>query len=225
MNKPITRRTSLLAAGGLVAGALGWKTDSASSAGIGPAGVASGAVSCVLTPELTEGPYYVADEKIRRDITEGRPGAPLALALTVVDASTCKPIKGATVDIWHTDALGVYSGVQGNTGTFMRGVQPTDARGVAQFVTVYPGWYTGRAVHIHVKVHLGGSVVHTGQFFFSDALTDAVYAKAPYNTRPGRDMRNAQDSIFVNGGKKSMLAVRKSGAGYTGAITMGVHRT
>jgi protocatechuate 3,4-dioxygenase beta subunit len=225
LETPITRRGSLLALGGLAAAALGWKADVALSAGDGPAGVATGAISCVLTPELTEGPYYVSGEKIRRDITEGRPGVPLALALTVVDASTCKPIKGASVDIWHCDALGVYSGVQGNTGTFMRGVQPTDAHGLTRFLTVYPGWYTGRAVHIHVKVHVGGNVVHTGQFFFNDALTDAVYKRAPYNTRGARDVRDSSDSIYRNGGNRSLLAVRKSGTGYVGTITMGVHRS
>jgi hypothetical protein len=117
LDRPVTRRGSLFALGGLAAGALGWKTDDALSAGDGPAGVASGAISCVLSPEMTEGPYYVSGEKLRRNITEGRPGVPLALQLTVADASTCKPIKGAAVDIWHCDALGVYSGVQGNTGT------------------------------------------------------------------------------------------------------------
>jgi hypothetical protein len=225
LDRRITRRTSLLTLGGLAAGALGWKTDAALAAGEGPAGVASGAITCVLTPEMTEGPYYTSGEKIRRNITEGRPGAPLALELTVVDASTCKPIKGALVDIWHCDALGVYSGVQGNTGTFMRGVQPTGARGLARFSTVYPGWYTGRAVHIHVKVHVGGNVVHTGQFFFNDTVTDAVYTRAPYNTRGARDLRDSSDSIYRNGGSKSLLAVTKNGAGYVGRITMGVHRS
>jgi hypothetical protein len=223
--RPISRRGSLLALGGLAAGALGWKLDDASAAGDGPAGVASGAISCVLTPELTEGPYYVSGEKVRSNITEGRPGVPLALALTVVDASTCKAIKGALVDIWHCDALGVYSGVQGNTGTFMRGIQRTSASGLAHFTTVYPGWYTGRAVHIHVKVHIAGNVVHTGQFFFNDALTDAVYLRAPYNTRGARDVRDSSDSIYRNGGSKSLLSVKKSGTGYIGAITMGVHRS
>jgi protocatechuate 3,4-dioxygenase beta subunit len=223
--QPITRRGSLLALGGLAAGALGWKVDDARSAGDGPAGVSSGLITCVLTPELTEGPYYVPGEKVRRNITEGRPGVPLALALTVLDASTCKPIKSAAVDIWHCDALGVYSGVQGNSGTFMRGVQRTDAKGVARFTTVYPGWYNGRAVHIHVKVHVGGNVVHTGQFFFNDAVTDAAYTQAPYNTRGERDVRDSNDSIYRNGGSKSLLAVKKSSTGYIGAITMGVHRS
>jgi len=222
MHDRMTRRGSLVALAGGLAAALGWRAD---DAGAGPAGVASGAVSCVLTPEMTEGPYYLPNERVRRNITEGRPGTPLALALTVVDASTCKPIKGAAVDVWHADALGVYSGVQGNTGTFMRGVQRTDAYGVARFTTVYPGWYQGRTVHIHVKVHLHGNVVHTGQLFFADSLTDAVYTKAPYASRGTRDTRNASDSIFRNGGSRSLLRLRKGSGGYVGSITMGVHRT
>jgi protocatechuate 3,4-dioxygenase beta subunit len=215
----------LLAAGGLVAAAL--LPETAAAAGSGPAAVASGAVTCVLTPELTEGPYYVANERLRRNITEGKPGAALELRLIVLDASTCKPIKGAAVDIWHADALGVYSGsIANNAGTnFLRGVQRTNAAGLALFETLYPGWYQGRAVHIHVKVHVGGNVVHTGQFFFKDALTDAVYKRAPYNTRGSRDTRNANDSIYVNGGSRSMLKVKKNGSGYIGAISMGVHRS
>ena len=155
--------------------------------------MASGQVKCVLTPEMTEGPYYLAGEKLRRDITEGKPGARLDLALTVVDASTCRPIKGATVDIWHCDAGGVYSGFGAGASnrTFLRGLQKTDAHGVAHFKTVYPGWYPGRTVHIHVKVHVRGNVVHTGQLFFADATTDAVYRKAPYSKRPNRDPRNS----------------------------------
>jgi protocatechuate 3,4-dioxygenase beta subunit len=218
----LTRRGTLTS---LFAGALalaGWKVG---TSGAGPAAVASGAVSCVLTPELTEGPYYIAGEKVRRDITEGRPGVPLTLRLSVVDASTCKPIRGAAVDIWHADAGGVYSGFGAGSGnrTFMRGVQRTDANGIATFQTVYPGWYRGRAVHIHVKVYVAGDVVHTGQLFFSDAVTDAVYRRTPYSKRPGRDMRNAADSIYVNGGSKSLLKLRKRAAGYVGSIAMGVH--
>jgi protocatechuate 3,4-dioxygenase beta subunit len=222
MEKRLTRRSSLVTLGGLAAAAAGWRTD---DAGAGPAAVASGAVTCVLTPEMTEGPYYVPDEAVRRNITEGLPGTPLALRLTVVNASTCRPIAGANVDVWHANALGVYSGVQGNTGTFMRGVQPTNTHGLARFDTVYPGWYTGRAVHIHIKVHLGGNVVHTGQLFFPDSLTDTAYKKAPYSSRPGRDTRNTTDAIFRNGGSRSMLKLSRSGSGYVGAISLGVHRT
>jgi protocatechuate 3,4-dioxygenase beta subunit len=225
-NTKLNRRDSLIAAGGMIAAALIPEAASAAGSGSGPAAVASGAVSCVLTPELTEGPYYVPSEKVRRNITEGKPGTRLDLRLTVVDASACKAIKSAVVDIWHADAGGVYSGaVAGNSGTnFMRGIQKTDSGGLARFISVFPGWYQGRAVHIHVKVHLGGTVVHTGQFFFNDALTDAVYKRSPYAARGSRDTRNAADSIYRNGGSRSMLKVTRLGTGYRGAITMGVHR-
>jgi protocatechuate 3,4-dioxygenase beta subunit len=225
----LTRRASLVRLGGFLAtavGAAGLKIET--SQGAGPAAVASGAVSCVLTPEQTEGPYYIANEAVRRNITEGRPGAPLLLRAFVVNASTCKPIKSAAVDIWHADAGGVYSGFGSGAGnrTFMRGVQRTNAKGLAQFRTVYPGWYQGRAVHIHVKVHLGGNVVHTGQLYFPDAVTDAVYRKQPYSSRPNRDVRNTADSIFRNGGSKSLLSVKKNSAGvYVATIMMGVHRS
>jgi len=225
----ITRRSSLAKIGGFVAtllGAGGLEAVGAEARGTGPAAVASGAVTCVLTPEMTEGPYYISGEKVRRNITEGRPGAALRLRLSVVDASTCRPLKGATVDVWHADAGGEYSGfgAGASSRTFMRGIQKTDVHGLAVFDTVYPGWYMGRTVHIHVKVHLGGNVVHTGQLFFSDTVTDKVYKASPYSGRPNRDTRNANDSIFVNGGSKSLLSVASNGAGgYTGAITMGVH--
>ena len=222
----LTRR-SLLRLAGLAAGAGGigsWTSDAAE--GGGPAAVESGAVSCVLTPEQTEGPYYLDGQRFRRDITDGRPGTPLILRLAVVDASTCKPIAGAAVDIWHCDALGVYSGVGGNRGHFMRGLQRTDARGVVTFRTVYPGWYRGRTVHIHLKVHVRGNVVHTGQLYFPDSLTDSVFRAAPYNRRRGRRTRNADDFVFANGGRRSLLRLRKRPqGGYTGSITVGVHRS
>jgi protocatechuate 3,4-dioxygenase beta subunit len=223
----LTRRASLARLGGLVAAALGagaWRTEE--SEGVGPAAVASGAVTCVLAPEQTEGPYYIEGERVRRNITDGRPGTPLRLRLRVVSASTCKPIRGAAVDIWHCDAGGVYSGFGdgGASRTFMRGVQRTDANGYAVFDTVYPGWYQGRTVHIHVKVHVGGDVVHTGQLYFSDAVTDAVYRRAPYSARAARTTRNSSDSIYRNGGSRSQLRVTRRGTGYLGTITMGVQR-
>jgi protocatechuate 3,4-dioxygenase beta subunit len=233
----LTRRESLVKLGGLAAtvvgaGALGARelsdASEADAAASGPAAVSSGLVTCVLTPEMTEGPYYVEGDKVRRNITEGRPGVPLSLRLRVLDVSKCKPIKGAAVDIWHCDAGGVYSetSVQSTEDlTFLRGIQKTDKNGLATFRTIYPGWYMGRAVHIHLKVYLGGRTVHTGQLFFPDALTDAVYTRSPYSRRPNRDVRNAADSIFRNGGKRSMLTLAKSGTGYVGRITMGVARS
>ena len=219
----LTRRGSLAGMAGLLLGLAGWKA--AESEGAGPAGVSSGAVACVLTPEQTEGPYYISGEKFRRDITEGRTGVPLLLRLRVVDASTCKPIRGAAVDIWHADALGVYSGfgAGAKSRTFMRGIQRTDANGLARFRTVYPGWYQGRTVHIHVKVHVAGNVVHIGQLYFPDSLTDKVFRRKPYSRRPRRTTRNANDFVFAQGGRRSMLGLRRSGTGYVGAITMGVN--
>src|SRR5437868_1621090 len=174
MDEPMTRRGSLARLGGLALAAAGGSALlGATRAEGGNKAVETGAVQCVLTPELTEGPYYIAGEKLRRDVRDGHPGTLLTLRLTVLNASNCSPIRGAAVDIWHADAAGNYSGFGGGAGsrTFLRGIQKTDKNGLAMFTTIYPGWYQGRAVHIHVKVHVGGSVVHTGQLFFSDALT------------------------------------------------------
>jgi protocatechuate 3,4-dioxygenase beta subunit len=220
----LTRRGSIVGFGGFLLGLFGWRA--ATSDGSGPAAVASGAVSCVLTPEQTEGPYYIPGEKLRRDITEGKPGVPLLLRLKVVDASTCRPIKGAAVDIWHADALGVYSGFGsgGRSRTFMRGVQRTDRNGLARFRSVYPGWYRGRTVHIHVKVHVAGNVVHTGQLYFPDRITDKVFRRKPYSRRPRRTTHNVSDFVFAQGGRRSLLGLRKVGSAYVGSITMGVSR-
>jgi protocatechuate 3,4-dioxygenase beta subunit len=228
----LTRRESLAKLGGLAAtafGATAWGLESAtdSDSASGPAGVSSGLVACVLTPEQTEGPYFLEGDKVRRDIRAGRSGVPLTLRAVVLDVSTCRPIKGASVDIWHCDALGVYSGVaaQNTVGKrFLRGIQRTNTNGLAVFKTIYPGWYRGRTVHIHVRVYLGGSIVHTGQLYFPEKVTDAVYKRSPYRRRPNRDTRNATDFVYRNGGRRSLLSMRRSGAGYVGEITMGVSR-
>ncbi len=217
-DQPLTRRAWL---GGAVVTALGL-------AGLEARQSDAAAVACLLTREQSEGPYYIAGEKLRRNITDGRPGTALLLRTFVVDATTCRPIRNAAVDIWHADAGGVYSGfgAGASSRTFMRGIQRTNAKGLAMFRTVFPGWYQGRTVHIHVKVHVGGNVVHTGQLYFPDALTDAVYRRAPYSSRPGRGVRNATDSVYRNGGSKSLLSVKKNSAGvYVATITMGVQRS
>src|SRR5256714_13231625 len=213
LERPLTRRAWL---GGAALTALG-------IAGLKPGAPEAASVSCILTPEQTEGPYYIAGEKLRRNITDGRPGAPMLLRTFVVDATTCRPIRNAAVDIWHADAGGVYSGFGAGASnrTFMRGIQRTNAKGLASFRSVYPGWYQGRTVHIHVKVHVGGNVVHTGQLYFSDTLTDAVYRRAPYSSRPNRNTRNANDGIFRNGGSRSLLSVKKNSAGpYVAPVSM-----
>jgi protocatechuate 3,4-dioxygenase beta subunit len=185
------------------------------------------APDCVLTPELTEGPYYLPSEPFRRNVTEGQPGLPLILDLTVVDADTCKPIKNASVEIWHANATGNYSGF-GSTAsnrTFLRGQQRCESDGVAEFKTIYPGWYAGRTTHIHVKVHVAGNTVHTGQLFFTDAATAKVNAtKQPYAQRGQPDVTNSQDTIYAQGGSASIVKLRrrKRGKGYRGTLTMGV---
>jgi hypothetical protein len=125
---------------------------------------------------------------------------------------------------WHADATGNYSGFGSTTSnkTFLRGVQTTDANGAATFATIYPGWYQGRAVHIHIKVYAGGSAVHTGQLFFDDSVTGTVFGTAPYNSRGNGWLRNAQDGIYNNGGSQSLVQVAKDTAGYTGTMTLGV---
>jgi len=217
-----TRRQVIVIGGIFAAGAIAEAARRRSHEHARPATVAR--PDCVLSPEQTAGPFYIDDHLIRRNITEGKPGMPLALRLTVVDAKTCRPIRGATVELWHADAAGDYSGFgpHGGDGTFLRGGQRSDRDGVATLQTIYPGWYPGRAPHIHVKVHTGGRVVHTGQLYFTDTLSDAVYKRPPYAGRGPRDTRNAQDAIYAQGGRRSMLRMTRRGHGYLGRITLGV---
>jgi protocatechuate 3,4-dioxygenase beta subunit len=155
-------------------------------------------VSCTLTPDNANGPYYVLGEQIRSDVREGQPGIPMHLELQFVDVTTCKSLQPLVVDIWSCNATGVYSGVsaagEGGLGaTFLRGVQQTDADGVVNFDTIFPGHYSGRATHEHVLTHSGatinsngtfsgGHISHLSQLFFDPALINAVEATSPYNT-------------------------------------------
>ena len=185
---------------------------------------AQAAPSCVVKPELTEGPYFVDDQLDRFDIriepSDGSisEGVPLALTvnLSQVGGEGCLPLPGAQVDVWHCDARGVYSSVSDNTGntvgqTFLRGYQVTDAEGAARFLTVYPGWYTGRAVHIHFKVRTTGSdgnaYEFTSQWFFDDALSDQVFTQLPYANKSGRRMLNSSDGIYRAAGDQLLLNV------------------
>jgi protocatechuate 3,4-dioxygenase beta subunit len=193
--------------------------------------------SCSLTPEMTEGPYYFDVDAMRDDIREDREGATLKLAVRVRDAETCDPIANAVVDIWHCDANGLYSGFEAaSTGsgggggpggasgptddeTYLRGALVTDADGVAEFTTVYPGWYRGRTVHIHAKVHLDNSTLVTTQLFFDDAFSEVVYEQEPYASNTGRDTFNDDDSIFDDA---MLLTLSEDGDGYLGAINLDV---
>ena len=213
-------------------------TRSGSSATTPP--TSSSGASCVLTPEVTEGPYYIDADLVRSDVTEGKPGTPVELAITVVDADTCAPVRDAAVDIWHCDAEGIYSGFEaastgrpeaggpGGSGAqdstrYLRGTQVTGTDGVVTFHTIYPGWYRGRTVHIHTKVHADSSTRHTGQLFFDDGLTDEVYAAAPYSDRGSRDVRNGDDQIYAQaGGSAAIVDMQPAGNGYRGTMTVGI---
>jgi protocatechuate 3,4-dioxygenase beta subunit len=194
--------------------------------------------ACVLTPQQTEGPYFV-DERLNRSDIRGNPadgaisdGIPLKLTVNVsqVNGSSCTPLAGLFVDIWQCDANGVYSNVQDrNWGTsagnkFLRGYQVTDESGVVQFTTIYPGWYQGRTVHIHFKVRtaLDGGREQVSQFYFDDALTDQVHMLAPYAAKGVRTMRNSQDGIFRSGGDALMLQCTPDGEGYAATYNLGV---
>ena len=165
-------------------------------------------LNCTLTPETTEGPYWV-DERLRRsDVTEGQTGVPVTLALAVYEAdAACSPYPGAVIDIWQASALGLYSDQpqqpRADTGgqTFLRGCQISGNDGAVEFRTIYPGWYEGRTPHIHVRARTFAAnettFTFTTQIFFAEETNSAVLSTYPYNQRSDRDTTNATDSIFV----------------------------
>ena len=183
---------------------------------------------CWLTPQETAGPFWFDPHLDRGDIREDRTGVPLKLALTLVDPA-CKPIEGARIDVWHCDKDGLYSGYdqpEGDTEgeTFLRGSQVTDARGVARFTTIYPGWYAGRATHIHFKARTGRKTYVTSQFAFPDDRNDVVYRTALYRERGKNPTRTSRDGI-LGGEDRLVLKVAPDGkGGYVGEYRIGVER-
>jgi len=203
----------------------------------------STALDCVVRPELTIGPYFVDGQLNRSDIRSEpsdhsvKEGVPLTLNINVASISnnSCTPIEGAQVDVWHCDASGQYSGVsaQGSDTSgqkFLRGYQLTDANGAVQFQTIYPGWYSGRAVHIHFTIRTKGAdsqdYQFTSQFFFDDTLTDQVHALQPYASKGQREIRNADDNIFNGGGDQLLLNLEgDTTKGYATAFNVGLDLT
>jgi len=208
---------------------------------VGCGGASAEPPACLLAPVLTAGPYWL-DEPLRRtDLrSDSRPAAgagllpgvllELALRVTTTSEEQCRPVHGAQVDIWQCDAQGVYSGVPdlGTTGRdFLRGFQISDDAGWVQFLTVFPGWYPGRTVHIHAKVRtfdpFGGVVTEVStQLFFDDALTDAILEMAAYAGRGPRDTRNATDPVL---GRQPVRLVPITGdvsSGLRGVMDLGV---
>jgi protocatechuate 3,4-dioxygenase beta subunit len=163
----------------------------------------------VLTPEAGEGPFYLDPKLIRSDITSSQPGAPLQLALQVVRAGDCATLANARVDVWHADAVGLYSGYEKQSGVggvstkaamgqqYLRGTQFTDPAGNVQFRTVFPSWYGGRTPHVHFKVFLGGKEVVASQIFFPDEITKEVFSTwQPYSQHASkRTTFNTNDPI------------------------------
>ncbi len=197
-----------------------------------PAEVAQPA--CSVTPLQTEGPYYFDAGQVRRDITEGKPGTPLLVAVHLVEAGSCAPIRDAVVDIWHPDAAGQYSGYrrQGDDGTdtsgetFLRGKQITDANGLVEFETIYPGWYPGRTVHIHFKAYEDDRSFVTSQMYFPDDITDVIYLAEPYSARGPRSTTNENDGILMGDpAKRALLGhLTQDGDRYVVSLTIGVVR-
>jgi protocatechuate 3,4-dioxygenase beta subunit len=176
--------------------------------------------ACTLTAEQTEGPYWFDVDEVRTDIREDRAGAELRLAIRVRGAESCEPLRNAVVELWHADAGGVYSGFEEGVGEdFLRGAQVTDADGIVEFTTVYPGWYVGRTPHIHAKVHIDSSTALTTQLYFDDAISTAVYETgSPYKPNEGR-VTNDSDGIFD---ESLVLDLSENGEGYLGTISFDV---
>jgi protocatechuate 3,4-dioxygenase beta subunit len=188
---------------------------------------------CTLTPEQIEGPFYLDQARIRADISEDKPGVPLQLVLRVLEASaSCAPIPTAAVDVWQCDALGIYSGYEGaaiaprhvepvDDKTFLRGTQLADAAGAVRFRTIYPGWYEGRTPHVHVKLRVGEKVATT-QLYFPDEVTNAVYARAPYDRHPNRDTTNATDRFLGPIADKSLVmwTMARDGDGFVATASV-----
>ncbi|MFJ8110144.1 intradiol ring-cleavage dioxygenase [Streptomyces sp. NPDC096132] len=259
----ITRRRALavtggtVAAGGLaVAGYQSAFADTTTDTEATADATATSSECMTLMTSVTEGPYYLDGALVRKDITEGKSGVPLTLRLTVVDATDgCTPVKGAAVEIWHCDAWGYYSGYTtanpggsapaesedgstANDNTYLRGYQIANANGVVKFETIFPGWYTPRTCHIHVKVHTGGEkedgtyeggkVNYTGQFFFDDAIAEEIFTLEPYSQHSGSYTTLDNDMVYDGGGASSGLltleAVHKKdpSKGYKGFLTLGI---
>jgi protocatechuate 3,4-dioxygenase beta subunit len=207
-------------------------------AGQGPTAVPG----CVVQPEQTEGPYFVDKMLNRRDVRvdpttkAAKEGLPLRLTFNVSQITSdgkCAALPGAQVDVWQCDVAGVYSGVNDpNFKTlgqnFLRGYQLTDANGMANFQTIYPGWYPGRAVHIHFKIRTTPAAAKghefTSQVYFDEAFTDRVFAREPYSKRSGQRVKNEGDSIFQKQhGRQLILPVTESKEGYAGTFSLALN--
>lgn len=204
------------------------------------------------TPQQTEGPYFVdgmpSRSDIRSDTSDGsvQEGIPLYLIINVYDVDdnggSCTPLKGVQVDVWHSNSQGVYSGVAeaGTVGkNFLRGKQITDDNGTVRFTTVYPGWYEGRAIHIHDKIRAledsENPFEWTSQLYFNNSINEQVHQQLPYSNHGPVELINEEDMIFsgpsadglveVSSGEHLILNLTKDTQGYTGTFNIVVNAT
>ena len=235
--KKSTRREVLAVLGAGVGAVLAGcgSTPTTPSATTTSGGGTSSTGSCVVTPSETEGPYPDKTGMInnsaffRRDITEGTSGLPLTLTLTIVNVnSSCAAVSSANVEIWQCDAAGRYSeysqpGYDGSAQTFLRGIQTTDPNGQVTFTTIYPGWYAGRATHIHVDVFRSGALVKTTQIAFPESISAAVYATGVYASKGQNSTTNSSDNVFSDGTTNELATVTgNTTSGYTATLTIGI---
>ena len=231
MNKRVSRREAL----GILGAAGAALTVACGDSPVSPTTVASAATTttttggtsaaCAVTPNETAGPFPSLADFVRSDIREGRPGLALTLAITVVNTSNaCAPVAGAQVEIWQCDADGNYSqyGTE-RSATYLRGIQASDAGGRVTFTTIYPGWYQGRATHIHVEVTQNGRVVKTTQIAFPEDVTAAVYRTGVYASGGQNPTTNSRDGIFSDGVSSELVSLAgDTSGGYTGTFQVGV---
>ena len=235
----VARREMLAAlgagVGAVLAGCGSSSPASPSSTTSGSGGTTVGTTSCAATASETAGPYpdklgMIANAAyFRRDITEGKAGVPLTVVLTIVNVNSgCAPVANANVEVWHCDAAGDYSeyaqpGFNGTGQTFLRGIQTTDASGQVTFTTIYPGWYAGRATHIHVEVFVNGSSVKTTQLAFPESTTASVYTSGVYASRGQNPTSNASDNVFSDGTSTELATLTGSAAsGLTATLRIGL---
>ena len=182
--------------------------------------------SCVVTPSETEGPFPSITLPVRSDVREDRTGLLLNLAIAVVNASAnCAPVTNASVEIWHCDAAGNYSEYGSlQSSTWLRGIQPVDASGVARFTTVYPGWYQGRATHIHIEVFINNRSVKVSQIAFPEEINSAVYASGVYAAKGQNPTRNTTDMVFADGVTSELATLTgNTASGYSATFQVGVN--
>jgi len=198
----LTRREALGAVG--AAGvAIAWgcgDTPTSPSSTVEVATATSTNAACAVTPTETVGPYPSLVDLFRSDIREGKSGTLLALTIRVVNAANgCTAVPDANVEIWHVDAAGNYSqyGTQ-TTQTYLRGIQTTNSNGEVTFTTIFPGWYQGRATHIHVEVTMGGRSVKVTQIAFPETVNNSVHTSGVYASRGTNPIANLSDGIFAD---------------------------